>query len=475
MLQPIDPRLFDLFCGALETALWYVREAKTGKTHIGKHEHWPELQYHEQSGLPYVTTTSMGPEDYSDTISGIYSALYGMFSGEEQLDYSKEKSFVALVDYVKGQPRLSQYFVLEPSDISYTRLLSIVSDILDRYIHTTNDTEHLDREKLLPIYLPMERAMFAERLPIVAVVPILFLKFDFEKFQISESISVEKLSDEFHLARAWRGSWSESGESIVESAATHGLFISGLFLENENWFEVGRLKMDLDFYSVDEIDTFFAAIRIMTGYPVGYAQIVDVPVGWASYYAANITPIGGPRVEKYPAFFKKGYWREEVPTVTSAQMDSISLVLDGLHGLFLSKRVKKARLAIHRLNLSALRTTDEDGVLDSMIAMEALLSDGNQEMTHKVAVRLAALYKILAPARSAQVFREMKQIYKFRSKIVHGSSDLEKGREIERDGQEIAVIDAALEHLRNAFVVLIRNPALLDPQRIDEFLLTGAY
>jgi hypothetical protein len=68
----------------------------------------------------------------------------------------------------------------------------------------------------------------------------------------------------------------------------------------------------------------------------------------------------------------------------------------------------------------------------------------------------------------------MKRIYKFRSKIVHGASDLDKGREIERGEGKISVIDAALEHLRNAFAVLIQNPVLLEPKKIDEFLLTGS-
>lgn len=474
MLQPIDPRLFELFCGALETALEYVRQAKNGKTRIGKHENWPELDHHKENGLPWVTTSSQGPEDYSEAISGIYSALWGLgfASDEERLDYAKENSFVALVDYAKAQPRLSQYLVLEPGDIAYTRLLSIVGDVLDRYIHTTNDTEHLDRAKLLPIYLPIERALFVEQLPITAVVPILFLKFDFEKLQISESISVEKLSDEFHLARAWRGSWGEPGEYLVESAATHGLFIRGLFLENENWFEAGRLKMDLNFYSIDEIDTFFAAIRIMTGYPVGYAQIVDVPVEWASYYAANITPIGGPRVEKYPPFFKDGYWQQEVPTVTSAEMESIKDLIDGFRSVYSSKHAQKVRLAMHRLNLSVLRATDDDGIIDSMIAVEALLSDGTQEMTHKIALRLAALYKLVDPSRATQVFSEMTTVYKCRSKIVHGAGYAMDCKPIQREAGNIGVIDVALEHLRKAFAVLIMNPAFLEPKKIDEFLLT---
>jgi hypothetical protein len=45
-----------------------------------------------------------------------------------------------------------------------------------------------------------------------------------------------------------------------------------------------------------------------------------------------------------------------------------------------------------------MRTTDEDGIIDAMIAMEALLSDGTQEMAHKVSMRLAGLYKIADPS-----------------------------------------------------------------------------
>ncbi len=32
-----------------------------------------------------------------------------------------------------------------------------------------------------------------------------------------------------------------------------------------------------------------------------------------------------------------------------------------------------------------------------------------------------------------------------------------------------------VEHLRNAFAVLINPPSLLDPKKIDSFLLTGTF
>jgi hypothetical protein len=72
-----------------------------------------------------------------------------------------------------------------------------------------------------------------------------------------------------------------------------------------------------------------------------------------------------------------------------------------------------------------------------------------------------------------RAFREMKRIYTFRSKIVHGADDAVKFREIDRDGTKVSATSAAVEHLRVAFDVLIKNPALLDPMKIDIFLLSN--
>jgi hypothetical protein len=154
-------------------------------------------------------------------------------------------------------------------------------------------------------------------------------------------------------------------------------------------------------------------------------------------------------------------------------MNLIRETFTRLQGVLDTSHAAKVRVAMHRLNLSALRTTDEDGIVDAMIAVEALLSDEQQEITHKVAMRLAALYKINRPSETERVFREMKRIYKFRSKIVHGANDAVKYREVDRDGTKVSATSAAIEHLRIAFDVLIKNPALLDQMKIDIFLVTN--
>jgi hypothetical protein len=456
-LEVIDSRFFDLFCRAFDSGLQYVRRAEAGNYYIGTHENWPEIEYHENNGLPYVKSTGKPPKDYGGAIQFSFSSIFGLRDDEPPRDFRKEPTFISLVDYAKTEPRLKQYLLFDVDDFATTKLVGVVAYALDRYVNTTKQLD-LDREKLLPIYVPLEQNLFRSALPVAVVVPILFLKFDFSEVQIGEHIAVEKLSHEFHLARGWRGSWSVSDNSLVESAATHGLFIRNLSIPNKNWVMAGQVQMDPESYPIEKVDTFFAALRIATGYQTGYARTVLLPIGWADYYAANITPLSGPEMEKYPPFFKHGYWREEVPTVTSGQADDAKQLFNGLQQIFQTDDAKKVRLSMNRLNLGAIRSSDEDGIVDSMIALEALLSDGNQEMTHKVALRLA-----------------MKRIYAFRSKLVHGSPDLDKGREIDRDSKKVSATDAALEHLRNAFAMLIKNPSLLDPKKIDTFLLTDTF
>jgi hypothetical protein len=153
--SPRDPRLFDLFCGAIEKALEYVRLADSGKTHIGTHRNFPELDWHE-NGLPWIKDSSDEPKNYGDAIQGFYSILFAVGSDEPALDFNKEQNFLALVEYAKTQPRLEKYLMFkeaEEDDFGRIRLLGIVADILDRYVHI-NDTTELDRGKLLPVYLP---------------------------------------------------------------------------------------------------------------------------------------------------------------------------------------------------------------------------------------------------------------------------------------------------------------------------------
>jgi hypothetical protein len=472
--SPTDPQLFSLLIGAVRTGLEFVRLADTGKTWTRTHDNWPDLRWHD-NGLPYVTYSD-GPRDYSQAVSHSSYAMIraiGRDSQEEPPDFAKTPEFLALLGYAQMQPRLRDHLLRKNgNDYWVTRLQVLVGCMVDRYVHL-NDTLEMDEGRFLPIYQPIERWLTDSRLPIIVVVPILLLKFDFKSFTIDGNISVEKLSDDLNLGRAWHGPWGDSRSSLLESSASHALCLSNGFIENQTSRDLDHEIMSPHSYPIELIDAFFAAIRISTGHATGYAQLLTFPVGWASHYTASLTPIEGPSIEAYPPTFEDGAWNDEVATVTINELEQIKQTFENMQAHFGAKHGKRLRLAIDRLNLSSLRTRDEDGVIDAMIAMEALLSDGEQEMTHKVALRLAALYKFAGDPRCEQAFDEMKQIYKFRSKVVHGSSDFEKWRELIRDGNRIPAAGAAVEHLRSTLAVVTANPTFLNPKNIDRYLLTG--
>ena len=458
---PTDQRLFELFCDVVEAGLKYVRLADSGRIFIGTHDGWPKLMRGED-GLPYVTYGSEGPRNYGDVVWTWSSRMFGLGSEDPAPEFEKEPSFIALVEYAKSQPRLSGFLALDSSqDIGIRHLQYIIGSVLDHYVNVNKATECV-RDKLLQAYLPIERCLLQKELPIVVVVPILLLTFELDQFRISDTVWVGKLSDDLQLARAWRGPFGGSTVSGIEGVATHGLFISNRSIVNES-----RAQQEItlpESYPVEEIDAFFAALRISTGYTTGYAQLLALPVGWTASYAANLVVVDGASVENYPPSFRNGFWPDEAPSVSATEASEIVVLA--------TNHARKLRLAIDRLNRSALRTTEEDGIVDAMIAMEALLSDDTQELTHKVAMRLGALYKLIGSNSAEAAFREIKRIYAFRSKIVHGDVSKKKDREIDRDGLRIPAIDAALQHLRTAFLALTRYPALLEPKQIDRFLLT---
>jgi hypothetical protein len=77
-------------------------------------------------------------------------------------------------------------------------------------------------------------------------------------------------------------------------------------------------------------------------------------------------------------------------------------------------------LALGRFDSAYGRRTREDALIDLWIAFEALLlPDGNQELSHRVALRIARLVGQSGPDRQA-AFKLAKESYAARSRVVHG-------------------------------------------------------
>jgi len=463
-MEPLDGNLFTLFAAAISTGLEHVRRRRAEHGYIGAHLDWPVLTWRD-NGMPLIAEQLEGPIDYSDALT---APIFPPELRNSQMRFEHEASFVSLLEYARAHPQISKHLGTSYPQLLESQARGLVGDVLDRYIHTTGLFE-LNQHRLLPLYLEVEKYLLEDVLMIAILVPILCLRFEAERIDIDEHTSIVKLSDKLHLARTPNRRFQYESDPRVQTAATHALALTNYTVKNENvvsmWHAIGNAES----YPLKLIDDFYAALRLATEHPTGYAQLLVLPLGWASSYKADLVPLQKTSVRNYPPWFENGYWKESVPTLTSQKMEDIANLFRRIRKL----SDKRLSVALRRLNLSSLRTNGEDGLLDAMIGLEALLSDGNQEMTYKIAMRMAGLYKLLGTVGSTDVVREVKTIYGLRSKVVHGS-DFDIKETLDRGDKKIGVVDAAVEHLRAALRVLIERNEYLDVAKIDRELLLGA-
>lgn len=480
--QPAEPHLFDLTAKAVEEGLARVRELMADKKYIGTYFKFPEMSY-SASGMPEFRQRifSGGPTDYKEAFGR---------KDDKPVRLDQVPSFAALFDYIDSAEscsRLRAYFssteagmpteeaekVGGRSNAFYQRSKDLfVSGIVDRYIHLHGDAP-FSVEHFAPIYLPLESGIFKETLPIDIVVPILFLRFDFESASLGAGMSIERMDEGFQLARFLQSSDSTEVKPSVIGAATHALVLHDWEFKNRRYYEAFNTYYVFSSYPLDRIESFFTALRIATGASTGFAQLLMRPLGWAHSYEAHLPPVEGISIRRYPAWFEYHVWRE--PAATVAEQDAIEA--GNVFSKFTAVEDKRLALASRRLNLCLIRETEEDSILDATIAMEALLSDEErQEMTHKLALRMAALSGLSDEVKKTpmEVYRDVKHIYSFRSAVVHGSTKASAKREIAVGGEEkVPTVTAAINYLRMAIKVLIDNPKYLNPGKIDEELLLG--
>lgn len=90
---------------------------------------------------------------------------------------------------------------------------------------------------------------------------------------------------------------------------------------------------------------------------------------------------------------------------------------------------KRFTMAANRLSSGNERRNLEDSLIDYMIGLEVLyLPDGNQELSFRVAMRVAHVIENAAHTKH-DIFEFIRNMYKKRSNIVHGSSS--KGKALE--------------------------------------------
>jgi hypothetical protein len=473
MTDPASPRHQQMFAAVaafVDDCRRAYRELPEN-TYIPSMASVPDLRTF-QSGFPYITQDrfSKTPEYtrlFSDQETRFAPIAYGGWDNYRQL-----------IELVRGDPALADKFNvrLDVAD-QQARSMDDFSVALfglrtfDRLMHLAGI--EFDEEALTEVYCELEPVLLDERLPVWFMAPVALTHFESDAMQpAGPNLFVAKIPDRLNMARMPRDGASTNVNELVLSAATHAVVLTGYTITNRGWMAIGHHSFD--WYPTDVVDTFFDALRAVTGYETGYAQIFMVPIGWAMRYQADLPAVfRGAFSRRYPSHFEKAAWNEQRPAVSKSQFAAAC----GLFGA-LSEDHGALSLAARRLSAAMLRESEADAILDLLIGLEAILGDqSTTEVTHKLAIRTAAvLGQLSAPARDpVETFEAVRRIYAYRSAVAHGNEKrAEKLTVTELASGPVPTIALARDYLRRVLVALASQPELKSGKEIDTKLVLPA-
>jgi Apea-like HEPN len=478
-----DDRLFELACAAVKSGLDFASTQIQRKAYIGTYSDIPEMRYSE-NGMPSFSKMFNGPSDYKKIFDArVVHALIG--ATEDHLDFRLEDQpeFHVLKEHFENSPPLWKRMLSALGDEQKNAFFDIevklfITYQIDRYVHTYGTTE-FSPSRLLPIYLPFETIHLVDVLPVDIWIPILFVKFEEAEVILEDGVHIRKIPDDMQLARAETKSYGLAVHEDVLGSATHAFVLTNYEIANSHWGEWSKIARTSAAFPTDKVDLLFAMLRLVTGADTGYAQLLMDPQGWASNYEADLRPLTGTSIRRYPPAFENYYWtRSDLPNVDLIQARSIGDLYGKVSRLDNEHFRNRLLLATQRLNYCFLRENEEDAILDATSALEVLLTPGDHsEITHKLATRLAALSRLEAQENAPNtVFRNIKRVYGHRSNVIHGNiSKLRKSNRIQiSETEAVPSVKVATDYLRSTLRVLIQNPEFLEPSKIDEQLLLGS-
>lgn len=421
---------------------------------------WPDIRSYESLLAP-----DSAPTDHSALFGPERSTL-------TPLAYTDVPELVALITYVAGRSDLSLRLTLksrEGTEEIMARLLQ--NEVCALPLSLLNRARALDvsgEDELLSLYLERERAWLLDPLPIEYVVPLALTAFDLDHpLVIDEATRIEPLDEGTQAARAPRALSVSSVPDTVIGAATHALVLAGYTLPNPGPAP-RTFGDDVEHVPLGDADLVCEALRVLTDVPVGYAQVLRRPLGWADDWKHNLPALSTVRtLRRYPDWFDEYAWLRTPIPVPREDLTRLPAVVSSLR-----TAPQRIRLATRRLSTASLRTDDDDRTIDACIGLEALLGEGRDELTHRIALRAATALVTSGVGDAEVIYGLVKKVYAHRSAVVHGT-EAKKTRRIALDNRVHDADDVAVLLLRELLLDVLTRRASWTPQSLDAALLAS--
>lgn len=467
--------LFELVFEIVKKGIVEVLEKKSKDTVtlFRGHTNYPTISY-GKNGFPSIYKSPYGNKnviDYEHYFNANPNIANDKIDFTNFAEYTELKNLIFQCDKYIEVYRVNNEDKLKLLDFS---ILNQLIDLICKSIHEFGEGNTLTKEQLIKLYQPLENRVLFEYLHVDIYIPILFTKFEIKEHQLTDSISIVEMSELFQKSRSTIESYSEGIPDQVLMSATHALKLENFSIENMNRWAGHSVFRDFNSYPFEQINAFFNTLRI-NNILTGYAQIIASPINWTEDYTADLLDLKGIAIQMYPVGFNNYYWlKDDFPTVDEVRLNEIQLIFKELVG----NENKKIDLACSRLENSFYRKNEGDKIIDIVIGLESLLSDGKSgDITYKLSLRAAYLLQFSSLGESKlDIFNNMKAIYSYRSAIVHGQNqkNLAKRRYIKNtEGNKKLVLEVAENYLKECIKVLIHKPEFLDAIAIDKKLILG--
>jgi hypothetical protein len=266
-----------------------------------------------------------------------------------------------------------------------------------------------------PLYQETEDYFYQDTVTYRYLAPLSRFSTEEDEILLDSGLSIVEVPND------WRQEMLDASVNLPQLAAElegaastkHGLVLY-LQLQKEQGEEVPRRMQGHQEDAIKHVRNVFrlvcSALRLFKAGAVGYEQVIPRPTSWVPWRSAGVWGGGLPSSlgERYvfseeEAAGFAGFWPWYRDATTIAG--------------------RTVSLALRRFNMAYARGSDEDRLVDFMIAFEALLLQNERSKRRILANRVAALLSENPDERTA-IREELEAAYEQRNKILHdGEAD----------------------------------------------------
>jgi hypothetical protein len=443
--------LWGLAKPAIQDALEKISRAMAEGKSIESYDSYPAIDMKDGEVFPAFKTQYRVPD---------LRKVFGWEKGFQSRPFTYEgiKGFGNVVSCIAGHSDYASFhgagriksedFLVEVAEFGARKL---IVEVAARHADDRGFT--WDEEYALSRYLELEAWWRQDRLPVDVFIPIMNVSFADDQVELSDSISIERISDEQHLARVLGLKAYERDDWLVR-ACTHALVVRNA--ASIEWpFAMGREQWDV--FPHDQVDRAIQAVSVVTSEPTGYDQVCFIPDGWTHGYVRTLPTVTNSfSAKRYDRHIPIGNFS---PTVTLSS-DQARRVAELYRALEVAH--PQVSLAARRLQLASLRDDELDEIVDLCVGIEALLGGTTAgDTTYKLGLRGAAVLIRAKFEDAEKVAQLIKKVYAYRSNIVHGQVKYEKKRFVVIEDEKYLATHIAQFLLREILAAMLKEPDLI--------------